>query len=111
VFDADDLVIRLGGDSELIRELVGLFLESYPERLKELGDAVEKQDAKRIEFLAHSLKSSVGNFSAWAAVHAAEKLENMAAKSEDLSGAAAAYARLDAAIGRLLPVLESLRKR
>ncbi|MCK6552669.1 ATP-binding protein [Myxococcota bacterium] len=107
VVDADDLVIRLGGDSKLIRELVDLFLESYPARLAELADAVRERDARSIEFVAHSLKSSVGNFSAWAAFHAAEKLEMMA-KRQELDQADEALAAFEAALDQLRLVLATL---
>jgi signal transduction histidine kinase/CheY-like chemotaxis protein/HPt (histidine-containing phosphotransfer) domain-containing protein len=107
VVDADDLFLRLGGDSKLIKELVDLFLESYPPRLAELHDAVRDRDARTIEFVAHSLKSSVGNFSAWAAFHEAEKLEMMA-KKQELEHADESFAALEAAIGQLRLVLATL---
>src|SRR5207244_5442871 len=110
VFDADDLVIRLGNDSQLIRELVDLFLSSYPGRLEELKQSVAEGDARRTEFLAHSLKSSVGNFSAWAAFHAAERLEVLA-KNSEMESATAACVELEQAIERLKPVLSTLGDR
>jgi CheY-like chemotaxis protein len=107
VFDADDLLLRTQGDSSLIRELVQLFLESYPQRLEELRESVQRGDARTAEFAAHSLKSSVGNFSAWCAFRAAERLEQMAHKNE-MKEATAAYAQLEMEIARLRPVLASL---
>jgi CheY-like chemotaxis protein/nitrogen-specific signal transduction histidine kinase len=106
IMDADDLLLRTQGDSRLIRELVQLFLESYQDRLMQLRDSVGKKDARTTEFLAHSLKSSVGNFSAWGAFAAAERLENMARKNE-MGTASQAFAELQRQIARLEPVLET----
>jgi signal transduction histidine kinase/DNA-binding response OmpR family regulator len=110
VFDADDLLLKLGGDSSLIRELVSLFLESYPTRLEELRDAVRRRDVRRVEFLAHSLKSSVSNFFAWGAVRSAERLENMA-RANQIDEAEDAFTHLESSIGRLVPVLTSIAER
>jgi HPt (histidine-containing phosphotransfer) domain-containing protein len=75
--------------------------------MDELRESVKRNDARKVEFLAHSLKSSVGNFSAWGAFNAAERLEHMARRG-DMAEAAAAFAHLEGEIERLRPVLMSL---
>ncbi len=41
--------------------LVELFLESTPERLREIGAAIETKDLETVSFTAHTLKSSAGS--------------------------------------------------
>lgn len=73
--DQDDAVLdptvieslkELGGedDPELFSELVQLFLEDTPARIRQLGDALHKSDAHGIEQAAHALKSSAANLGA-----------------------------------------------
>ena len=57
---------ELGGEDDpgLFAELVQLFLEDTPPRLKELQDAVANQDSSQLERAAHALKSSAANLGA-----------------------------------------------
>ncbi len=55
---------RVGGDVELLREVVGLFLDDYPQSLDLIRDAVARGDQAGLERHAHSLKGSVSTFGA-----------------------------------------------
>jgi HPt (histidine-containing phosphotransfer) domain-containing protein len=68
---------RVGGDTELLREIGQLFLEEYPTMLTQLAAAVANQDAATVDRTAHSIKGSVANFGAQAAYQAALELEEM----------------------------------
>jgi len=68
---------RVGGDLELLREIAVLFLDECPRALLEIHQAVAGEDAVKLENAAHSLKGSVANFGASAAVEAAFRLEQM----------------------------------
>src|SRR5215217_6800948 len=98
---------RVGGDEELLREIASLFLSEYPVLVQEIRDAVERRDALALERSAHSLKGSVANFEAHAAVSASFRLEAIG-RSKDLDQVATALAELDAAFRALEPALVDL---
>jgi HPt (histidine-containing phosphotransfer) domain-containing protein len=96
-----------GGDLGLLKEVVGVFLDDSPAMLADVKQAVDRGDAAALRRAAHKLKGVVANFGAPAAVAAALRLEEMGL-GQDLSGAAAAYDELAAALGRLRPELERI---
>ena len=75
--DRELALSRVGGDLELLREIAALFLEECPGALLDLQQAVASGEAVNLEHAAHSLKGSVANFGASAAVAAAFRLEQM----------------------------------
>jgi two-component system sensor histidine kinase/response regulator len=77
IIDIDDVLERVGGDQELLREIIGIFLEEYPALFADIGSSVEKCDARALERSAHTLKGSVSNFGARSATQAAHELELM----------------------------------
>lgn len=64
-------------DEDLLRELVGLFLEDSPALLNDLRAGIAAQDAAKVERAAHSLKGSVGNFGVKSTADLALQLEIM----------------------------------
>jgi CheY-like chemotaxis protein len=107
VVDQAGALERVGGDRELLRELVALFCAECPKLLREVRDATAREHAADLRRAAHTLKGSVGNFGATAAVNAALELE-MRGHEGNLAGAAAAVVRLETEIDRLLPALAEL---
>ncbi len=75
LLDEEDLLTRVGGDEELLRELFVLFQEDYPLLLSKLRHAVEQKEWTEMRETAHSIKGSVANFAADSAVEMALKLE------------------------------------
>jgi len=98
---------RVGGDMELLKEIAVLFLDTYPEVLKEIRSATERGDAQMLEQSAHGLKGSVANFGAAAAVEAALVLENMG-RNRQLKEATQGLRNLELALSALRPELEAL---
>jgi two-component system, sensor histidine kinase and response regulator len=82
IVDRADVLERVGGDEELLREIIGIFLEEYPSLVAGIRNAVEKQDARALERSAHNLKGCVSNFGAPSATQAALDLELMGRKGE-----------------------------
>ncbi len=99
---------RVGGDVELLREVVGLFLDDYPQSLEMIRDAVARGDQSGLERHAHSLKGSVATFGAEEVFQAALELERQG-RSGDLTGSADNFHRLETALTLLRPELESLQ--
>ena len=59
-----ELMERLGGDTELLAEVIELFLEDCPKRLAAIKAAVDERDAELIRTTAHALKGAAGTISA-----------------------------------------------
>jgi signal transduction histidine kinase/CheY-like chemotaxis protein len=93
-----------GGDRELLRELIAVFLEHAPGWMRELGSALGRGDAAEVHRLAHTIKGAVDSCGAARAYDAAMLLERMGRRGE-LGGAPAAYATLDREITQVLPEL------
>ena len=68
---------RLEGDVELFKDLAYIFLKDSTSLMQSLEEAVKDKDSKRIFKGAHTLKGSLLNFSAEAAVKAAIRVEDM----------------------------------
>jgi two-component system, sensor histidine kinase and response regulator len=99
---------RVGGDVELLREVIGLFLDDYPQSLDMIRDAVARGDQSSLERHAHSLKGSVSTFGAQEAFEAALALEKQG-RTGDLAEAQDGLHRLEHALASLRPELEALQ--
>src|SRR5829696_8848101 len=75
IIDLDAVLERVGGDGELLREIIGIFLQEYPTLVANIGSSAENRDGRALERSAHTLKGSVSNFSARWATQAAGDLE------------------------------------
>src|SRR5947209_18634697 len=85
---------RVGGDSDLLREVVDLFLDDFPNTLENIRSAVAAKDPTAVEHQAHSLKGSVSTFGARRAFEAALALEKIG-RSKDLTGVENGLAQLE----------------
>ena len=79
---------ELGGDDDpgLFEELVQLFLDDTPPRLRALVEAVASGDGSELESAAHALKSSAANLGAIGLSELFKKIE-MAGKQNDIATA------------------------
>jgi two-component system, sensor histidine kinase and response regulator len=98
---------RMDGDTDLLKDLVGLFLSECPQRMAEIRQAITQRDASGLMQAAHTLKGSVGNFGAHEVVEAARHLE-IDASEHDWDQAEQDWAMLQKAVGRLEPILIEL---
>jgi CheY-like chemotaxis protein len=102
--DRAEALRRVGDDAGLLKELAGLFYDSYPQQLAELRAALGRGDGPEAQRLAHTLKGAVGVFGARSAVETALRLETTA-RAGNLAGAEQARAALEEALARLRPTL------
>ena len=109
-FDEAVALSRVGGDSDLLKEIVELFLGDYPNTLEKIRSAVSARDAVALEHHAHSLKGSVSTFGAQNVFDAALELERKG-RCCDLTGAEDGLGQLEWALGALRPELETLQTR
>ncbi|HEV7219992.1 MAG TPA: Hpt domain-containing protein [Terriglobales bacterium] len=84
----------LGGDEELLRELVEVFIAESRKPLLKLRDAVFSSDADGVVRGAHSIKGELGCLGAIAAANTAQKLQTMGINNE-MSGAPEMFRKLE----------------
>lgn len=98
---------RMGGDMELLAEVVDLFLEDSPKMLDSLRVAISGGDAHSVERSAHSLKGALLNMAAEPAASVALQLERMG-REEELERSLDALRQLETEMGRLCEALKGL---
>lgn len=104
----DDLMKNIGGDSNLLQEVAGMFIEMSPNMLEDIKAALAAGDAQRLEKTAHTLKGTASNFGAQAVVDLAGDLELMG-REDNLSGAGDKLAVLESELQAALQALSRLK--
>lgn len=94
LFNLKDLLNRTDGDKELACQLMEMYLQQVVENMADIEDAINKKDAKRLRFVAHSLKGSSADLSAEQVRGLAYQMEMIGASGE-LSGAPALLIQLN----------------
>jgi CheY-like chemotaxis protein len=79
--DHPALLERLGGDEQLLADVIQIFLDDCPVRLEAIRAAVSERNADRIRQEAHTLKGAAGNLSATGLFEAAQTLERIGAEN------------------------------
>ncbi|HEV2492558.1 MAG TPA: response regulator [Terriglobia bacterium] len=105
--DVARLLEGVGGNEQLLREFVQLFLADSPKWLSSIRWAVARRNAKALAEAAHALKGSAGSFSLKGPYEAASKLERMGRKG-GLSGAKDVLRALEQGMTRLRRELRAL---
>ena len=106
-FDMAAALERVDGDVELLKELAGLFKTECPQWMAEIRQAIDQRDASKLHQAAHTLRGSVGNFGARAAVEAARRLETDG-REQNWGEVESDWAALEEAISRLEPAFVEL---
>ncbi|MCD6406243.1 MAG: response regulator [Planctomycetes bacterium] len=92
-FDRTDLMDRLDGDEEFLREIVAAFIADAPRQIDGLRDALADGDAAEVRRRAHALKGASANISAVWMQRVSLEME-MAGEAGDLEKAAFLLERL-----------------
>jgi CheY-like chemotaxis protein len=100
VLDLDELLARVEGDRDLLRELAAMFRDESPRLLSEVRRCAETLDARGLEEAAHSIKGACSNLSARPTAAAALALETLG-RSSNLDGVMTLVADLEMESGRL----------
>jgi HPt (histidine-containing phosphotransfer) domain-containing protein len=61
-WSSDQMIARLGGDEELARQLVTLFIGECPQMLAQVRESVGQGTPDLVRRAAHAFKGSVSNF-------------------------------------------------
>ncbi len=107
VVSREELLARVGGDLELLQDLVDVFLEDLPERLQALRAALDEDQLEDLFETARAIKGSVSNFAAAAAFEAASQLDELA-RSGTRAGLKEAIDVLEQEMSRLQPALREI---
>jgi len=102
-----EMLARVGGNAELLGELVEIFFETYPGLAQRMSHAIAEHDCHSLENAVHTLKSSLGNFSAFPSLEAVAALEE-GISSHNTEEISRAYKTLVKEVERLMPVLADL---
>ncbi len=76
-FNREELLERVGGDRDLLAEIIEAFREDCPAQLARVRAAVRGRDAEGLYHAAHALKGAVANFAAATVKERALELETM----------------------------------
>ncbi|HKN77140.1 MAG TPA: Hpt domain-containing protein [Candidatus Acidoferrum sp.] len=95
VWNVAELLERIDNDQVLLRELLNIFKEDFPQSFRSLQAAVTAEDLKSSSRLSHTLKGMLSSLGATRAASAAAKLEALSSAGET------------APMGRALSALES----
>ena len=100
-WNPDQTLERLGGDEELLHEVMEIFLEEVPKHLVGLREAITQQDAETAERIAHSLQGELGYLGIAELSHGARELEEKS-RTSDFQGALALLPPFEASMAELL---------
>jgi HPt (histidine-containing phosphotransfer) domain-containing protein len=106
IWDRPSALDRLGGDEDLLQELLGMLLAQMAEMIPKLAQAIQQGDADSLERTAHSLKGAAASLSAERFRQTANELEMMG-HARDLSQAQRALNRLEQEARLLRETLEA----
>ena len=101
-YERSALLERLGGDEELLREVLEAFVADAPRRLEALARGLEEWDAESVRYHAHTLKGAAINLGAEGLAEVAAKLEKLAERRDLEEG--------EGALGELREVFEAVRE-
>jgi PAS domain S-box-containing protein len=108
-WDARLLLKRLGGDENLLSEVLVIFLGETPKKIEELGQAILRRDLEIIERIAHTLKGEVGYLGIPGASEKARGLEAMG-RTNDLEHAPELFAAFESEMASILDLMRGQKE-
>jgi PAS domain S-box-containing protein len=91
--DLEEMKKQLGGDMQLMKEVIQIFAEEYQEQIEKITQALKNNNSTEITKVAHGFKGVLGNLGAKKAYQLAKDLE-LAGKENRLEDAAELFDRL-----------------
>ncbi len=98
--DFREALDQMGGDVELLHEVVGVFLETAQNLFREIDESLAEGDLPRLQTVAHGLKGSAASIGALEFSAVAGELEILAMQGEG-AGAPEILSRLRESLTRL----------
>jgi HPt (histidine-containing phosphotransfer) domain-containing protein len=109
IFDKDRIMEQIDNDTELLVEIIDLFIASYPKLVISIKNAINQNDSKSLQRSAHALKGSIGNFASDIVYNIALDLEIMG-RDNDMPNAKETCIKLEREIEKLRLALDMYRK-
>ncbi|CAM2009000.1 response regulator [Acanthopleuribacter pedis] len=100
--DLNYLYEILDGDTEMLKEMVGVFLDSCMQQIGDITKAVQDGHADNVRRAAHTFKGSVGNFGAPLVHDLAFEMEQMGREGE--------LGNIQQKLDQLVPMVENLHE-
>jgi PAS domain S-box-containing protein len=107
-YHLDDFVQNYAENPAVLEEILRLFAEEAPERLRAIEVGLARGDFKEIADAAHSLANTCGTLQSDAGTAAARELE-AAARADDGSGCSNALSRLSPAVESVLDAIRQYK--
>lgn len=85
IISREQLLVNFGGDTNLLHNIVQLFLRSYEDNLALIEKSISQEDTHSLMISAHTFKGTLANFNCEAAVAKARELE-FKGRDNDLKG-------------------------
>ena len=82
LIDFEELLERTENDRELMRDLLEIFKEEFPQRLRALHEAVQSLNATNVTMEAHALKGMLSNLAAVEASASVAEIERLGRNKE-----------------------------
>lgn len=108
LFDPAQMLQNIGGDQDLLTQLIDLFLERQADIMTSIRQALSEGDAVTVERVAHTLKGTAANLCAPEVALAAGQLEAVG-RLGTLHDAPPVYAHLEMEMIRLIQTLQAYR--
>ena len=109
VFDHADLLKRMDNDEEIIKLVVGVFLQDITERIAVQKAAIEIADFKQIIEVAHGIKGTAANLSCFVLSDYAATIEQ-AGETNDIETIRNVFPVLEESFIQLESILKKLLK-
>lgn len=103
-FNEQEALEQVGGDTDLLRELIDVFRQECPALLEQIHTAIAQGHAADLQRAAHTLKGSARVLGAAPAAEVAARLEQMGHAGQ-VAEARGACRTLEAEIDRLMAAL------
>lgn len=105
-FDRRELAEQLGGDEELVREVIELFVQDCPNQVSAIKAAVANGDDRQLYVVAHTLKGAASTLTAHAVAEVARILEMLGREGRACAGTGPCQ-ELEVEASRLLAALRT----
>jgi HPt (histidine-containing phosphotransfer) domain-containing protein len=109
VLNVDSALEMLGGDMDLLREVVEMFLTDLPNKLEELRTGIAQSDPDKVRRVAHSLKGAAANIAAEDVRSSAFEIEQLASNG-DLDSVVTRVPELERRIQALVEAIRVLQQ-
>jgi len=83
LFDLDKITSISRGNEDFVNKMISMFVETMPEILKQMNDAVKSGDMKKLSALAHRMKPSLQTMNIVSLENDVQALEDNRSKSPD----------------------------